>query len=25
VNPYKYLRVTYEQAVNLDGGTSPGQ
>jgi murein DD-endopeptidase MepM/ murein hydrolase activator NlpD len=25
VNPYRYLRVTYEQAVNLDGGTSPGQ
>ncbi len=25
VNPYRYLRVTYEQAVNLDGSTSPGQ
>jgi murein DD-endopeptidase MepM/ murein hydrolase activator NlpD len=25
VNPYKYLRVTYEQATNLDDGTSPGQ
>jgi murein DD-endopeptidase MepM/ murein hydrolase activator NlpD len=25
VNPYKYLRVTYEQAVNLYGDSSPGQ
>ncbi|MGD1108383.1 MAG: M23 family metallopeptidase [Terracidiphilus sp.] len=25
VNPYKYLRVTYEQAVNLYGDLSPGQ
>jgi murein DD-endopeptidase MepM/ murein hydrolase activator NlpD len=25
VNPYKYLRVTYEQAANLDDGTSAGQ
>jgi murein DD-endopeptidase MepM/ murein hydrolase activator NlpD len=25
VNPYKYLRVTYEQASNLDDGSSPGQ
>jgi murein DD-endopeptidase MepM/ murein hydrolase activator NlpD len=25
VNPYKYLRVTYEQAANLDDGSSSGQ
>ena len=25
VNPYKYLRVTYEQATNLYGDSSPGQ
>ena len=25
VNPYKYLRVTYEQATNLDQGSSSGQ
>ena len=25
VNPYKYLRVTYEQASNLDDGSSHGQ
>jgi murein DD-endopeptidase MepM/ murein hydrolase activator NlpD len=25
VNPYKYLRVTYEQATNLDDGSSAGQ
>jgi murein DD-endopeptidase MepM/ murein hydrolase activator NlpD len=25
VNPYKYLRMTYEQAVNLYDGSSPGQ
>jgi len=25
VNPYKYLRVTYEQATNLDDGSSSGQ
>ena len=25
VNPYKYLRVTYEQATNLDNGASAGQ
>ena len=25
VNPYKYLRLTYEQAANLDDGSSPGQ
>jgi murein DD-endopeptidase MepM/ murein hydrolase activator NlpD len=25
VNPYRYLRVTYEQAVNLYGDSSPGQ
>ena len=25
VNPYKYLRMTYEQATNLDAGSSSGQ
>ena len=25
VNPYKYLRVTYEQATNLDDGATAGQ
>ena len=25
VNPHKYLRTTYEQATNLDDGSSPGQ
>jgi murein DD-endopeptidase MepM/ murein hydrolase activator NlpD len=25
VNPYKYLRVTYEQAANLDDGSPTGQ
>jgi murein DD-endopeptidase MepM/ murein hydrolase activator NlpD len=25
VNPYKYLRVTYDQASNLDAGSSSGQ
>lgn len=25
VNPYKYLRVTYDQATNLDGNSSAGQ
>jgi len=25
VNPYKYLRVTYEQATNLDDGSTTGQ
>ncbi|MGO8933391.1 MAG: M23 family metallopeptidase [Terracidiphilus sp.] len=25
VNPYRYLRVTYEQATNLYGDSSPGQ
>jgi murein DD-endopeptidase MepM/ murein hydrolase activator NlpD len=25
VNPYKYLRVTYEQAANLDDGSPSGQ
>jgi len=25
VNPYKYLRVTYEQAANLDDGSTSGQ
>jgi murein DD-endopeptidase MepM/ murein hydrolase activator NlpD len=25
VNPYKYLRVTYEQAANLDDGSTTGQ
>jgi len=25
VNPRKYLRITYEQAANLDGGSSSGQ
>jgi len=25
VNPYKYLRVTYDQATNLDQGSSSGQ
>jgi murein DD-endopeptidase MepM/ murein hydrolase activator NlpD len=25
VNPYKYLRVTYEQATNLDNGSPVGQ
>jgi hypothetical protein len=25
VNPHKYLRVTYEQASNLDSSSSPGQ
>ncbi len=25
VNPYKYLRVTYEQAANLDDGSRAGQ
>jgi murein DD-endopeptidase MepM/ murein hydrolase activator NlpD len=25
VNPYKYLRVTYEQAANLDDGSPAGQ
>jgi murein DD-endopeptidase MepM/ murein hydrolase activator NlpD len=25
VNPYKYLRVTYEQAANLDDGSASGQ
>jgi murein DD-endopeptidase MepM/ murein hydrolase activator NlpD len=25
VNPYKYLRVTYEQAANLADGSSTGQ
>jgi murein DD-endopeptidase MepM/ murein hydrolase activator NlpD len=25
VNPYKYLRVTYEQASNLDDGSTAGQ
>ena len=25
VNPYKYLRITYEQAVNLYDSSSPGQ
>jgi murein DD-endopeptidase MepM/ murein hydrolase activator NlpD len=25
VNPHKYLRITYEQAANLDGGSSSGQ
>ena len=25
VNPYKYLRVTYEQATNLANGSSAGQ
>ncbi len=25
VNPYKYLRITYDQATNLDAGSSSGQ
>jgi hypothetical protein len=25
VNPHKYLRVTYEQASNLEPGSPPGQ